>query len=162
MPEKDISSMFIKNLKKLLLDNNMTYKELAEKLGVKASSVSMWMTGNSLPRMGLLDKLADLFDVSLDYLMGGTGTKESSCGMTILTTEIELIQKYRELTPHGKKMVDFTLNEEWQQSIAEQKQKVIPMMPKDDSMYVNAAHAIPGASEEDKQHDEDIMNDENF
>lgn len=28
--------------------------------------------------------------------------------------------------------------------------------------YVNAAHAIEGASEEDKQFDEDIMNDENF
>ena len=64
MPEKDISSIFTNNLKKLLADNNMTYRELSEKLGVKASSISMWMNGNSLPRMGLLDKLADLFNVS--------------------------------------------------------------------------------------------------
>ena len=28
--------------------------------------------------------------------------------------------------------------------------------------FLNAAHAIDGASDEDKQHDEDIMNDENF
>lgn len=69
MPETDISVIFINNLKKLLLENNMTYKELAEKIGVKASSVSMWMTGNSLPRMGTLDKIADLFSVSVNSLV---------------------------------------------------------------------------------------------
>lgn len=31
-----------------------------------------------------------------------------------------------------------------------------------DYLTINAAHSIEGASEEDKQHDEDIMNDENF
>lgn len=31
-----------------------------------------------------------------------------------------------------------------------------------DDIIVNAAHEIPGATEEEKQHDEDIMNDENF
>lgn len=69
MPEKDISSIFTENLKKLLSENNMTYRELSEKIGVKASSISMWMSGNSLPRMGLLDKLADLFNVSVEYLI---------------------------------------------------------------------------------------------
>lgn len=69
MPEKNISDIFTANLKALLDKNNMNYKELAAKLGVKASSVSMWMTGNSLPRMGMLDKIADLFSVSVDSLV---------------------------------------------------------------------------------------------
>lgn len=34
--------------------------------------------------------------------------------------------------------------------------------PDELSNHVNAAHAIEGATKEDKQHDEDIMNDENF
>ncbi|WP_286080136.1 helix-turn-helix domain-containing protein [Parablautia intestinalis] len=76
MPEKDISSIFTNNLKKLLADNNMTYRELSEKLGVKASSISMWMNGNSLPRMGLLDKLADLFNVSVEYLITNKEKKQ--------------------------------------------------------------------------------------
>lgn len=75
MPAKDISSIFTDNLKKLLSKKNMTYKELSEHLGVKASSISMWMTGNSLPRMGMLDKLADLFNVSVEYLI--TNKEES-------------------------------------------------------------------------------------
>lgn len=69
MPEVDINVIFVNNLKRLLQINNMTYKELAEKIGVKASSVSMWMTGNSLPRMGTLDKIADLFNVSVESLV---------------------------------------------------------------------------------------------
>lgn len=76
MPEKDISSIFTNNLKKLLADNNMTHRELSEKLGVKASSISMWMNGNSLPRMGLLDKLADLFNVSVEYLLTNKEEKQ--------------------------------------------------------------------------------------
>ena len=54
----------------------MTYRELSEKLGVKASSISMWMNGNSLPRMGLLDKLADLFNVSVEYLITNKEKKQ--------------------------------------------------------------------------------------
>ena len=76
MTEKDISSIFTDNLKKLLSEKNMTYKELSENLGVKASSISMWMTGNSLPRMGMLDKLADLFDVSVEYLITNKEEKQ--------------------------------------------------------------------------------------
>ena len=38
----------------------------------------------------------------------------------------------------------------------------VPRYLREDTNYVNAAHAIDGASEEDKQFDEDIMHDENF
>lgn len=69
MPEIEISKIFTNNLKQLLEMHNMTYKELAENIGVKASSVSMWMNGNSLPRMGTLDKIADLFNVSVESLV---------------------------------------------------------------------------------------------
>ena len=69
MPDIDISEIFIDNLKELLETHNMTNKEFAQKIGVKASSVSMWMNGNSLPRMGTLDKIADLFSVSVDSLV---------------------------------------------------------------------------------------------
>lgn len=69
MPEYLVGDIFIKNLKKLLQANNMTYKDLADKIGVKASSVSMWMNGKSLPRMGTLDKIADLFSTPANELI---------------------------------------------------------------------------------------------
>ena len=55
---------------------------------------------------------------------------------------------------------------EWERSTAarEPKPRVIPMMAKDDPLYVNAAHAedYANAPEELKQLEEDIMDDENF
>lgn len=58
-------------------------------------------------------------------------------------------------------MVDFTLNEEWDRSTAEQKKenKMVAMMQKDDTSYVNAAHAddYNNAPEELKQLEEDMI-----
>ena len=62
-------------------------------------------------------------------------------------------------------MVDFTLKEEYERSVAEKKKSdnIVPMAVRESSDYeVNAAHAIEDASDEDKAYDEDIMDDENF
>lgn len=75
--------------------------------------------------------------------------------------EKDHINKYRDLDSHGKEMVDFTLQKEWERSTAEQ--KVTPIVLKEDATYyVNAAHPIEDSSVEDKQFDEGIMDDENF
>lgn len=80
---------------------------------------------------------------------------------SIKPPEIGMMEKYRALDPHGKEMVDFTLQKEWERSTAER--KIIPMTTKENTThYVNAAHPIDGASEEDKHFDENIMNEENF
>ncbi len=78
--------------------------------------------------------------------------------------EVNIIEKYRALDPHGKEMVDFTLQKEWERSVNDtEKSNVVTMALKEDTIhYVNAAHPIEGASEEDKHFDEDIMNEENF
>ena len=83
----------------------------------------------------------------------------------IALSEYEHIKKYRDLDDHGKKMVDFTLKEEYERSVAEKKKSdnIVPMAVRESSDYeVNAAHAIEDASDEDKAYDEDIMDDENF
>lgn len=80
---------------------------------------------------------------------------------TVSPSEKEGLEKYRDLDAHGKEMVDFTLQKEWERSTAEQ--KVTPIVLKEDATYyVNAAHPIEDASVEDKRFDEGIMGDENF
>lgn len=69
MPEKNINEIFIENLNKYLNAVNMTYSELADKLNVSKSTVSMWINKKSLPRMEILDKIADLFNVSTANLL---------------------------------------------------------------------------------------------
>lgn len=74
MPNQDINEIFTMNLKRLMTENNTTYSSLAKSLGVSRSTISMWVTGKSLPRMELLDKIADLFGVSVSDL-----TTDNNC-----------------------------------------------------------------------------------
>ena len=57
---------------KLRNENNITQLELAEKLGVTDRAVSKWETRGGYPDITLLPQIADIFNVSLDYLLRGT------------------------------------------------------------------------------------------
>ena len=48
----------------------LTQEQLAEKLGVTAQAVSKWETGQSCPDIALLPKLAEIFQISVDELLG--------------------------------------------------------------------------------------------
>src|SRR5215212_2426175 len=48
----------------------MTQQQLAEKLGVERGAVANYESKSKLPHLETLIKIADLFNVSLDYLVG--------------------------------------------------------------------------------------------
>lgn len=49
---------------------NLSQVQLAEKLHVSKQSVSNWENGNILPSIEMLVKIARVFSVSTDYLLG--------------------------------------------------------------------------------------------
>ena len=59
-----------KNISALRKKKGITQEELAEGLGVTAQAVSKWENEISCPDIQLLPKIAELFDVSIDALMG--------------------------------------------------------------------------------------------
>lgn len=63
---------FAVRLKELRKKNNLTQKELAEKIGVSMQSVSLWERGPRKPDFGTLDSIADFFHVRLNYLLGAS------------------------------------------------------------------------------------------
>lgn len=60
--------MFADRVKALRLSRNLTRAALGEVLGVSHTAVYKWETGQSQPDIGTLQKLSDLFGVSLDEL----------------------------------------------------------------------------------------------
>lgn len=58
------------NLKKYRLIKNLTQEEVAEYLGITAQSVSKWERGESYPDITFLPALANIFETSVDLLLG--------------------------------------------------------------------------------------------
>lgn len=50
--------------------HNMTQMELADKMNISFQAVSNWERGNSMPDISKLPELAQLFDVTIDELLG--------------------------------------------------------------------------------------------
>lgn len=63
----------IKNLREV---NNLTQTDLAKHLGITRSGVNAWEMGISVPSTRYVVELAQLFNVSTDYLLG---IQETSC-----------------------------------------------------------------------------------
>lgn len=143
---------------------NLSRNELATKIGVTPSAIANYENEISSPKIELMYKLFNALECDANYLHQDDMNSLIYENTTTPEEFEQIIKKYRELDSHGKEMVDFTLLKEWERSTAEvKKSNIVPMTLKEDTTYyVNAAHAIEGATEEEIQHDEDIMNDENF
>lgn len=58
------------NLKKYRILKNLTQEDVAEFLGITAQSVSKWERGESYPDITFLPALANIFETSVDLLIG--------------------------------------------------------------------------------------------
>lgn len=58
------------NISRLRKEHQMTQEQLAEALGVTFAAVSKWERGAATPELHLIAEMADLFEVSIDALIG--------------------------------------------------------------------------------------------
>lgn len=144
---------FGEKLRQSRLEKKMTQKQLADLIDAKHNSVSDWENDKNKPDPDTIELLCGVLEISPNYLLSINEDGFSPA-------EKLLIKKYRELDSHGTKMVDFALQEEWERSTSDKNDNIVVMEP---STYeVNAAHALQGATPEEKKHDDDIMDDDNF
>ena len=60
---------FADRMKELRKEQKMTQDELADKLGISRSTVGMYEQGRREPDFEMLDMVADIFDVSIGYMV---------------------------------------------------------------------------------------------
>lgn len=70
-------NMFTDKIKKLREINNMTQLDLSIKLNMTRRSYINLETGRFSPKYDTLIAIANLYDVSIDYLVGRTENKDS-------------------------------------------------------------------------------------
>ncbi|HOJ48543.1 MAG TPA: helix-turn-helix transcriptional regulator [Bacillota bacterium] len=68
--------MFPKRLKELRGDKGLSQRELAKLLNISSSTIAMYETGQRDPDTETLQRLAEFFDCSIDYLLGKSNIRE--------------------------------------------------------------------------------------
>lgn len=81
--------------------------EICKKIGISPSVMSDWKAGRYNLRAEKLQKIAEYFGVSVDYLMGrgdgSSGSAEAAAPAELTKDEAELLRLFRKLNASGKK-----------------------------------------------------------
>ena len=96
-------AVFRARLVMLRKDRHLTQSQIAEKLGVSRPSYTCYELGNSVPSVATLCKLADLFSVNLDYLVGRSENPAmDAADPEEATREVIMLETFRKLAPEKR------------------------------------------------------------
>ena len=92
-------STFGLTLKKLRTSQQLTQTQLADKLGLSFSTISMYERGEREPDFETMESIADFFNVSMDYLHGKNKYKSPVIAEDVVTFPIigEIAAGYEEI-----------------------------------------------------------------
>lgn len=68
---------FGKRLRMLLVERGWTNERFAEIIGVSPPMVSRYLSGENMPEASFLFRIADIFDISADWLAGRTDNRDA-------------------------------------------------------------------------------------
>ena len=107
---------FLEKIDTLMKEYDLNKNTLSQESGIPYTTIDGWYKkGYSNARLPTIQKLADYFDTTLDYLIRDEITDKDfgkTFGFEISVHEKNLIKKYRGLDTHGKKAVDWIAEHE--------------------------------------------------
>lgn len=115
----------------------LTQSEVASLLGITPGAVGNYENGVSTPKADILFKVFDALKCDANYLFQD---EMKNLVQEDVATPLEmesLVKKYRALDEHGREMVDFTLQKEWERSI---NKNITPIRVESTSPALMAAH----------------------
>lgn len=157
-----MNNYLISKLKEGRLNKGLKQSDVTNLIGIKNTTLSNYENGITEPDIDTFLQLCELYELDYAAILGEAyGLSVQGSDFDIKPSEIEHIKKYRALDEHGKKMVDFTLLEEYDRSInVKDPAKAIPIHTKSDYTALNAAHEYEGATNEEKEFSDAVMYDD--
>lgn len=99
--------MILKNLRAIRRKSLLTQRQVADKLGIHCTTYTKYETGNSEPSLDVLVKLADMFDVTTDYLLERTDRPHlPRSEATLSSDEEDFLAAYRAASSDDKAIID--------------------------------------------------------
>ena len=84
---------FSYRLNALLEEHNMTQTQLAKMIGTSNVTICRYSTSERVPRLDVVAKIASVFNVSIDYLLGNSENKNLKSSDVDSDVEIAMIIK---------------------------------------------------------------------
>lgn len=105
-------NLFSERLKNIMNENGVTQVELSYAMGLERSTVNKWIMKKSLPRMGVIEKLAVFFRVEKSYFLDESA--DVNTRIFYLDKDAQgLLERYNKLNAKDKQeirnMIDFKL-----------------------------------------------------
>ena len=95
-----------KIIRKLRIEKGITQNELSNYLGLTPKMISFYELGERFPPYDIINKLADYFNVSTDYLLGRTDLKNPEKLLyeysNLSTDELKVLEECIELKTKNK------------------------------------------------------------
>ena len=108
----------IDKLKEGRAKKNYRQSDVTKLTGIKSTTLSNYENGVTEPDIDTFLKLCDLYDLDFAELLGeGYGYKVPGADFDIKRSEIDFIKRYRKLDDHGKEIVSFVLQKEYERLI---------------------------------------------
>ena len=96
-------------LRTLRKEKGLSQQQLAQTLGISQQSVNKYENHNVEPDIGMLSQMADLFDTTVDYLIGRSDERVPhgrGVPPELTMSEADLLTRYRQLEPKQAQMVN--------------------------------------------------------
>lgn len=144
---------FGEKLKIARTEAGLKQTELARQLNTTGNTISNWENNVSKPDLDTLSYICGILHVNASFFLQPTLPEDE-----VSITELKIIKKYRDLDAHGREMVDFTLEKEYERSKALEEQNGNNIVNMPSHLEVNAAHHTRGDfTDEERQEDEDML-----
>lgn len=117
---ESISSIdrFAQRLKTLRKERGITQQQLADGVGISKGGLSYYENSGRTPDISILERFADFFGVTTDYLLGRTNAQtqkaklQAVCNYTGLSDKsIELLSDLKENSPAQLRVINFLLEQ---------------------------------------------------
>ena len=98
-----------RKMKKLRTSRNMSQNQLAALLGVSGKCISRYEKNQSEPRIDLILKMCEIFNVDANYLLGIKNVYRAK-NVVITKQDFEILDNYHKLNDDMRHIVDCIFN----------------------------------------------------